>query len=247
VTARITGFVTRAQAKLRPPRSVSRNITPDRGGCAVHYGGPAQRLRTHADCIARWRAWQTYHMDTHRWVDIAYTGGFCDHGYAFAGRGLGIRTAANGTNAGNRDYNAFVWLGGKGETPTAAALDALAWWVQQARDHEAGRRVRPHQVFKSTSCPGPHLVHAAAGLDNRPITQTEPTPTPSVQEDEMKLYVFTHQGLDWGTDLMARRPFEDQAVKATWIDMAQRLGHTVERITLEPDEIEALPAVGVGL
>jgi hypothetical protein len=78
-------------------------------------------------------------------------------------------------------------------------------------------------------------------------TRLDPKPAPTVQEDEMKLYVFTHQGLDWGTDLMARRPFEDQSVKATWIDMAQRLGHTVERITLEPDEIEALPAVGVGL
>jgi hypothetical protein len=78
-------------------------------------------------------------------------------------------------------------------------------------------------------------------------SQQPPPQPPPEPEDEMKLYVFTHQGLDWGTDLMARRPFEDQSVKATWIDMAQRLGHTVERITLEPDEIEALPAVGVGL
>lgn len=244
MTPRITGFVTRAQAKLRPPRSVSRNITADRGGVAVHYGGPAQKIRSHADCVARWRAWQTFHMDGHGWVDIAYTGGFCDHGYAFAGRGLGIRTAANGTDSGNQAYYAFVWIGGDGETPTANALGALAWWVQQARDHAAGMRARPHRVFTSTSCPGPHLADAAARMDNRPILKPAPAPQP-VQEDEMKLYVFTHQGLDWGTDLMTRRPFEDQAVKATWIGMAERLGHTVERKTLTADEIEALPAVGL--
>lgn len=73
------------------------------------------------------------------------------------------------------------------------------------------------------------------------------SPTKPVPEDDMKLYVFTHQGLDWGTDLVTRRPFEDQAVKATWIGLAQRLGHRVERVTLTDDEIEALPAVGAGL
>lgn len=244
MSARIVGFVTRADAKLRPPRSVSRNITPENGGAAAHYGGPAQSLRSHAACVARWRDWQTFHMDTHGWVDIAYTGGYCDHGYAFAGRGLGIRTAANGTNTGNQSYYAFVWLGGEGETPTRKALDALAWWVVQARDHGAGKRVRPHRVFTGTKCPGSYVAAEAARLDNRRVATTEPAPPP-VQEDEMKLYVFTHQGLDWGTDLVTRRPFEDQTVKATWIGMAQRLGHTVDRITLEPAEIEALPAVGL--
>lgn len=244
MTPRIVGFVTRADAKLRPPRSVSRNITPGRGGAAVHYGGPAQRIRSHAECVARWRNWQTFHMDTHGWVDIAYTGGFCDHGYALAGRGLGIRTAANGTDTGNQNYSAFVWIGGEGEIPTIKAVNALEWWVQQARDHGAGLRARAHQVFTSTSCPGSHLTTVAARLDNRPIPKPTPAPAP-VQEDEMKLYVFTHQGLDWGTDLVTRRPFEDQAVKSTWIGMAERLGHKVERITLKPAEIEALPAVGL--
>lgn len=243
----VVSYVSRADAKLRPPRSVSRRITPGRGGVAVHYGGPAQNLRSHAGCIARWRAWQTFHMDRHGWADIAYTGGFCDHGYALAGRGFGVRTAANGTNSGNQDYYAIVWLGGESETPTRLAVDALGWWVQQARDHGAGLRVRPHRVFTSTQCPGPHLAAEAARLDSKPLTaQTAVDPQP-VQEDEMKLYVFTHQGLDWGTDLVTRRPFEDQNVKATWIGLAQRLGHRVERVTLDSAEIEALPAVGVGL
>jgi hypothetical protein len=265
MTPRIVGFVSRADAKLRPPRSVSRNITPARGGAAVHYGGPAQRLRSHAQCIARWRAWQTYHMAAkpqgHGWADIAYTGGFCDHGYAFAGRGLGIRTAANGTNAGNQSFYAFTWLGGEGETPTAEALDALAWWVQQARDHEAGDAVRPHRSFKGTSCPGSHLVTTAARLDGKPLSgpapassplSPAPKPTPK-PEDEMRFIIYTAGGIDWGSDLVVRFPFDDQPGspgqerKATWIGLVERQGGKVTRQELTPAEIEALIPIGVGL
>jgi hypothetical protein len=190
VTPQIVGFVSRADAKLRPPRSVSRKITPGRGGAAVHYGGPAQKIRSHADCVARWRAWQAFHMDTHGWVDIAYTGGFCDHGYAFAGRGLGIRTAANGTNTGNESFYAFTWIGGDGETPTVEAHEALAWWVQQARDQQAGTGVQPHRAFKSTTCPGPHLVAAAARLDGKPFSPPAPPTPPPVKEAPSMILVL---------------------------------------------------------
>lgn len=178
MTGRIAGFVTRAEAGLRRPRSVSRNITPAQGGVAVHYGGPAQKLGDHAACVRRWAQWQRFHVDSRGWSDIAYTGGYCDHGYAFAGRGAGVRTAANGTNAGNDDYYAVTWLGGEGEVPTTAALDALEWWVAELRKAGAGKRVRAHRSFKPTGCPGDHLVRVAADLDGQPV-ETTPTPTPA--------------------------------------------------------------------
>lgn len=105
---------------------------------------------------------------------------------------------------------------------------------------DPGRRSDPGKDFPA----GLFFELIAARLDRRPVPKPTPAPAP-VQEDEMKLYVFTHQGLDWGTDLTTRRPFEDQAVKATWIGMAQRLGHKVERIELTAAEIESLPAVGL--
>jgi hypothetical protein len=248
VTPRIAGFVSRAEAKLRPPRSVSRNITPDRGGAAVHYGGPAQRLRSHAQCIARWRAWQTYHMAAkpqgHGWVDIAYTGGFCDHGYAFAGRGLGIRTAANGTNAGNQSFYAFTWLGGEGETPTAEALDALAWWVQQARGHNAGDAVRPHRSFKGTSCPGSHLVTVAARLDGKPLSSPTPEPAPPPVQEVHKVYAIFNDPTSgktddtYGSDGMTKFRFESQEAKNDW---ANAFG--AKRITLSLPAFDAIPTV----
>lgn len=180
MTAQITGFITRANAGLRRPRSISRQITADRGGSAVHWGGPRQGIDDHGDCLRVWRGWQNYHMDGHRWSDLAYTGGFCDHGYALAARGLGVRTAANGTDDGNQRFYAFVWLGGAGETPTAKALDALDWWLLTARKGGAGQEVRPHFDFRETSCPGGHLTRHARLRSKRTIpTPASPAPRPT--------------------------------------------------------------------
>lgn len=166
MTARLVGFVTRADAGLRAPKSYSRRITPGQGGVALHYGGPALHLRDHGGCVRTWRAWQRFHMDGHGWADIAYTMGVCDHGYAFAGRGAGVRTAAQGTNAGNDDYYAVVWLGGAGEVPSLAALEALEWCVGELRAHAgAGNKVKPHKAFHTTSCPGVTLTAKAQALD----------------------------------------------------------------------------------
>lgn len=149
------GFLSRSDIGLRSPRSVSHNITPENGGVAGHYAGPAQNVDSHSDCLRLWRGYQAYHMDTHGWVDIAYTLGVCDHGYILAGRGAGVRTAANGTNTGNQNYYAVCWIGGQGETPTQDAVDAFWAAVSMLRSQgNAGGKVVRHSYFKSTSCPG---------------------------------------------------------------------------------------------
>lgn len=192
MTSKIAGFVTRKEAGLRDPRSVSRHITPEKGGVAIHYGGgPVSAAETdaeHAECLDMWRRWQRYHMDSHGWVDIAYTGGVCNHGYAFAGRGFGVRSAANGTNLGNQNFLAVCWIGGKGQTPTEAALDAFDWWLTKLRAAGAGSSVRPHNFFRTTGCPGDALEAYASERSNKPVFDPPPpakpesentTPTPS--------------------------------------------------------------------
>lgn len=105
------------------------------------------------------------------------TGGFCDHGYAFAGRGAGVRTAANGTNQANDEFYAVVWLGGEGETPTREALDAAEWWVRELRLHGgAATGVRPHSAFKPTGCPGGVLRGHAGRLNHLPTTGAAAVP-----------------------------------------------------------------------
>jgi hypothetical protein len=173
----IAGFVTRAQWNARPPRSVTRNITPT-GGVTVHYGGPAQKLSDHAACTRRVKQWQDYHMGEHKWADIAYTGLFCDHGYAYAGRGAGVRTAANGTNAGNQRWYAVTWLGGEGERPTAQAVAAGAWWVRELRAAGAGRGINVHRDHKSTACAGDPLRDLVRAGAFEPTGEPPPPPPP---------------------------------------------------------------------
>ena len=109
-------------------------------------------------------------MQNQGWVDIAYTGGYCQHGYTFAGRGFGVRTAANGSNTGNQNYYAFCFLGGVRDIATTAALNALEWWVREARTKGgAGVKVVPHSALFATACPGPQVKAKAATLDGKNI------------------------------------------------------------------------------
>ena len=183
------GHRTRTQLGLSSPKSASRNITPARGGVAVHYGGGRQGITegtNHARCESLWRGWQSFHKNGRGWADIAYTGGFCQHGYAFAGRGAGVRTAANGTNTGNQYYYAVVFLGGAGDVPSDDAVAALKWWVATLRKSGAGDRVVGHRDLFSTACPGEHLLRVARSLDRRRVDVSDgpdPLPVPAVPVD----------------------------------------------------------------
>jgi hypothetical protein len=69
----------------------------------------ADEQRLHANCAARVRAIQRFHMDEMGWLDIAYNHVFCRHGYVFVGRGFGARSAsrnARGTPASPRSHQA---------------------------------------------------------------------------------------------------------------------------------------------
>lgn len=235
MTATNKGFRTRAQLQMRAPRSVSYNITPGTGGVAGHYNGGKlglTGLTDHARCEASWRADQNYHMDTNGWVDIAYTGAFCQHGICMAGRGFGVRTAANGTNVGNQNYYAFCWIGGAGDTPTTDALNAFEWWVNEARlAGKAGMRVVPHSGLFATSCPGDIVRARCAAIDNHSLTlsavpSTPPIftkpPLPGATQTVKNIQAAVHAGVDgfWGGGT-------DRAVNA--IRSAALIGYTGNR------------------
>lgn len=227
MTAQITAFISRSRAGLVNPKSVSRNITPQNGGVTIHYGGLAQAAANpdsdHALCYRAWRGWQNYHMKTRGFVDVAYTGAFCNHGYAFAGRGAGVRTGANGTSDGNQNYYAIVWIGGEGQKPTQAALDAADWWIRALRRiGQAGDRVVPHLFHKSTACPGTPLKSYSWSRDGQviedngspppreeeepaPAPREEPTPSPvSAQVADIQRALEVTPDGKWGPKTDAR-------------------------------------------
>lgn len=187
-SAATAGFVSRAAWGARRPRSVSRNISPGNGGVALHYGGNNTPVSSHNDCLRVIRSWQNYHMDGHGWVDIAYSMLVCQHGYVFAGRGAGVRTAANGSNHGNNTHYAVCWIGGARQTPTAAAMSAYAWAIRELRNSGgAGRSVKPHNHFNSTACPGSTISNAARQVDGRNIGGGGTTPSDPWEEYYMSL------------------------------------------------------------
>jgi hypothetical protein len=176
-------------------------------------------------------------MDTHGWVDLAYTGGFCQHGYAFAGRGLGVRTAANGTDRGNATHYAFCWIGGEGQIPTPAAYDAAEWWIAEARRGGAGMSVKSHQYFKSTSCSGPLLTAHARFLDGKATTVPTVTPTTPTKDGPDMLVCkdpnSNEQFLIFGG---GRKYITSTADLATY-------ERVCPRVTLTPAELASYPEV----
>lgn len=175
----IAGKHTRAELGMRAPRSRSLNIRPGAGGSTLHWGGPPTTISSHSTCIRVWKGWQDFHMDSRGWVDIAYTMGFCQHGWVFPGRGYGVRTAAQGSNDGNDRSYAFVHLNetGRGLSPQARA--AATWLVDDARRNgRAGSAVWPHRHWHQTDCPGDELVQLAAQLNDTRVQSTPTVPRP---------------------------------------------------------------------
>jgi hypothetical protein len=174
VTARITGFLSRAELGMRLPDGYSRNIDAD-ADLTLHYGAGATPT-THAKCIETWLSYQTFHMDTRTYADIAYNFGFCNHGYVFAGRGLGVRSGANGTDPGNQSSLAACWIGGSG-TPTQAALDAADWIILSVRRNGGRSSVKAHRDWKQTTCPGEYLTKHARSRSGRAIEEDDDMPS----------------------------------------------------------------------
>lgn len=178
MTAKAAGFVSRAAAGLVPPRAVSHDISPEKGGLAVHYGGAVFPISSHAKCLEVWRGYQKWHMRPNGLGvpaggnDIAYNFGICPHGYVMAGRGLGVRSGANGAYQANTDYYAVCWMNSE-TSPNRLVLDALEWVIQQVRDQGAALRVRPHRAFYQTECPGSSMADAIKKYDGRVLPKVD--------------------------------------------------------------------------
>lgn len=154
-------LVTRAQWDARPPKSITPLVLSAQAGTAVHYtASDADEQADHARCADRVKGIQTFHMDSNGWADIAYSYLPCKHGWVFEGRRRGVRTAAQGTTAGNDAYHAVCFLGddsaGRDDVTDAGRL-AVRQAVEYCNAWSGATGVRPHSSFKATACPGDEL------------------------------------------------------------------------------------------
>lgn len=171
-------IVTRAEWHASPRVSpASRNIHPEKGGVAIHWGGDRLGTVAHAECVNIVRSYQRFHIRSRGWADIAYTYLVCQHGKVFEGRGPGRRTAANGTTRANDAWYAVCALMGKGDKATPELLAALRGAVEHLWDMGARSRVSGHRDHWATDCPGPELygwLSDGMRLDGQAVAVPEP-------------------------------------------------------------------------
>lgn len=151
-------LVTRTEWRARAPKCGS--ALPSISALVVHYSAAdADEQHDHANCAARVRAIQNFHMDSRGWCDIAYNFLFCKHGFVFEGRGWSRKSGATG------DANAFsiaiCFLGddtvGRDDV-TFEGRKALAEWIMEAKRRFGNDPVKGHRDYMSTSCPGNELM-----------------------------------------------------------------------------------------
>ncbi|WP_308294769.1 N-acetylmuramoyl-L-alanine amidase [Streptomyces sp. JJ66] len=153
-------FVPRSAWGARPRRKYAYISDPGSGGVTIHHtGGTPFASWYHSKCAGQVRGIQNHHMDGNGWDDIAYSYLVCTHGYVYEGRGVGIRTAANGTNVANaRWYAVCALLGGSGanyDTRTAEMVAGVRLAVARLRSNgSAGPGINGHRDHLSTACPG---------------------------------------------------------------------------------------------
>lgn len=131
-------------------------------GVALHYSGMnSDEQADHRNCASRVRGMQRYHMEERGWLDVAYNHVACVHGYVFAGRGFGFRSAANGTKAANDRFFAVCFLGddSRGRADVTPEAYAALGELLRSYDRRIPRTmlVRPQSDFVATPCPGDEL------------------------------------------------------------------------------------------
>jgi hypothetical protein len=196
---RSTPFVSRAGWGAAAPLSVTRR---DLTRNTAHYGGPSPwpgsadrsspgrfaATTDHARCPTICRAYQRFHMVTRGWQDIAYSSLVCPHRTRYEGRGKDVRTAANGTTAGNNASHATCYIAGEGDPLTDGAKEA---YLDESARLDGLDAV--HSDWKPTACPGEPLRRwVKAGMP--PPTGTTPPPPTPVLEDEMTILRFSAPG-----------------------------------------------------
>lgn len=156
-------------------------------GIAIHWEGPRMGSFPHDLCDDKVRGIQRFHMDSRGWNDIAYNFLVCPHGAVFEGRGLWIRSAAQGTNEGNGHYYAACYLGGQGDPFTAEAKRAFNELIGYVQANGAGKNVKGHREFHATACPGEEIflwlkANRPSQGSSKPLPK--PTPRPQPRDDD---------------------------------------------------------------
>lgn len=163
--------------------------------------------------------------------------------------GCGVRRI--GTHTGGRNSRALglVLVGNYEDREVPAPLRASLVEVLRF-GYAQGWIDRPaldggHRDLKQTSCPGRFAYSLIPQINKEAAGKAAPTPVPPSALEGKVYFVYSHAGLDWGSDGITRRPFETQEAKNQWVADIKAYGSTVTRKVLTPEQAERLIPIGV--
>lgn len=179
------GYLPRSAWNARP-RGVGGGVLDPRlvEGIAFHWPGTTTDRPISKAAVPRaLRSWQDYHMDGHRWSDIAYQVAIDQWGRRWTLRGLTRMSAANGDSDVNRRFGAVLLVLVRGERPTPEMIDAARATVRDFRElfPNAAELVGHGEIRPGggTECPG------TATLDAIHAGQFEPANQLETEDDDM--------------------------------------------------------------
>jgi hypothetical protein len=211
----------RADWGAQPPKRSAKLDRSKIGIVDVHWPGSKGHLaRDRAGVAAALRGWQTFHMKTRGWSDIAYNIGVDLAGEVWELRGW---DAVDGGVASRGDDVTILLVMGDQDQMTDA-MKSSTLWVMAEWERRLGRKLRRthHSALAQTDCPGPEATAWSRAGFPAPNTTT----TPTIQEDDMPSAddvvdallsrTITRQGLA-ADDPRASQPISIGAIFA-WLD-----------------------------
>ena len=202
-------YYARSSWGARPPTE-SRPISDSLRGVVVHWTGTV--VVSPKDTVV---AVQTYHMETRGWWDCAYNEYVDLNGDVWEGRGLLLRTGANGTLKLNKQYVSLCCLMGPGQLPSAAMVAAVRERIAVVRHFQPqATEVLGHLDIRPTDCPGAELYGLIKRRAFEPdsaitVAPSPPAPPPVVQPvdelgalrakvEELQAWQVAHQAIHDG-------------------------------------------------
>jgi len=147
-------------------------------GVVIHYAGFTIDIDRDPAQLAK--SIQRQHMDDRGWWDVAYNEFVALDGTVVEGRGLLVRSGANGTNAANKDYLAICLLIGDDQHPSPEMIESVKERIKIIRAFQPkATAIIGHRDCKATTCPGEGayaLVRSGAFQpDAAPVIVKDPT------------------------------------------------------------------------
>ena len=149
-----TTYLSRDQWSAAPPTKTLPVSNALKGVC-LHWMG----FHIEGDTTRLVRSIPRNHMSPPKsWWDVAYNELISQTGVVVEGRGLTVRSGAQGGTRHNKAYVALGLLIGPGQPPTDAMIEAVRDRISVVRYFQPqATEIVGHKDLKATTCPGPDV------------------------------------------------------------------------------------------